>query len=292
MENSSMYLIVAFSVGVVLVTIYISVMVVKKKMIKIDGEAAIRQKRMEEMEQAIYRRIASEEAERKKKLSDSEQKFNKRMMDAEANLLKRENELQTRIEIFNREQDVRSSVADKTDREVLVDMHVKEMHILNALNSIFNKIEGVNDYSQKLKEFDGSMKNRVDQVNSTVDGVKQSLMSSVAFLENSMKKSFGDMDVFIERSISNNMNAIDEEDIRSAVVDALAYDTSSYMDNFAKELSNRIQSGDIDWRLSKIESQLSDIQEIQPEDLDWRLSNIESQLSDIQNKLDDIYSNS
>ena len=292
MENSSMYLIVAFSVGVVLVTIYISVMVVKKKMIKIDGEAAIRQKRMEEMEQAIYRRIASEEAERKKKLSDSEQKFNKRMMDAEANLLKRENELQTRIEIFNREQDVRSSVADKTDREVLVDMHVKEMHILNALNSIFNKIEGVNDYSQKLKEFDGSMKNRVDQVNSTVDGVKQSLMSSVAFLENSMKKSFGDMDVFIERSISNNMNAIDEEDIRSAVVDALAYDTSSYMDNFAEELSNRIQSGDIDWRLSKIESQLSDIQEIQPEDLDWRLSNIESQLSDIQNKLDDIYSNS
>ena len=107
-----------------------------------------------------------------------------------------------------------------------------------------------------------------------------------------MKKSFGDMDVFIERSISNNMNAIDEEDIRSAVVDALAYDTSSYMDNFAEELSNRIQSGDIDWRLSKIESQLSDIQEIQPEDLDWRLSNIESQLSDIQNKLDDIYSNS
>jgi vacuolar-type H+-ATPase subunit I/STV1 len=183
--------------------------------------------------------------EMKNKVHLMEQEAMKRIKTSEDDLSRRNAEFNERIDKFNKEEKLRESLEDKTDREVIVELHVKVSNMLASLEFIDNKLEGVKGYSKQLQSFE----NRVIS----------SVQNSIATLEEEIHDEFSDMDSKIKAVVSDNVVTIDESDIRSAVSDALNYDSYSFKSSLEDTITSAIDNkfSDIDWKLSNIESKLN-----------------------------------
>jgi len=92
--------------------------------------------------------------------------------------------------------------------------------------------------------------------------LEKSLEDSVGQLETELRFSLSDMDSTIRDAISENMNSLDESDVRSACADAMNYDCYSFKSDIESAVQSAISSeldskfSDLDWKLSNIESKL------------------------------------
>lgn len=113
-----------------------------------------------------------------------------------------------------------------------------------SLKSVDNKLEGVKGYSEQLQSFENH--------------VISSMQNSVATLEGELHDEFSDMDSKIRAVVSDCEVTVNEADIRSAVGDALNYDSYIFKSSLEDTISSAIDNkfSDMDWKLSNIESKL------------------------------------
>ena len=70
---------------------------------------------------------------------------------------------------FDKEEKLRESLKGKTDREVIIEMHVKEERILKVIGNINNKLAGVKDYSKRLASLERKLTSSVDNLSDMVE---------------------------------------------------------------------------------------------------------------------------
>ena len=124
------------------------------------------------------------------------------------------------------------------------------------------KKAGITDDSIILDPGVGFAKSLENNLTQSVSDLESSLEDSVNQMQAELHSSFDDMDSTIRNAISENMNTLDESDVRSACADAMNYDCYS----FKSDIESAVQSA----LSSELDSKLSD--------LDWKLCNIESKL--------------
>ena len=202
----------------------------RKKQELIAEEQAMRE-RIRTEEEASRKRLQEEERASRARIQSEERMSRERIKMEEASLLRRQNELKKQIQQFENEQRLRESIENKTDRDIVVEMHVKAMRIFNILSDIDSKLVGVQDYSNHL----GNIADRITQLASEIEG---SLGSS------------------IEELRSSNLS---REDITNAVSDALNYDSYSFSSDLESSIENAVGSI-IESKMSDIESRLSSIE--------------------------------
>jgi uncharacterized protein YjgD (DUF1641 family) len=112
---------------------------------------------------------------------------------------------------------VRKNLENKTDREVVIELHVLMSNMLKSLESIDGKLEGIDEYSDTLE--------------SVSDSVTDSLQTAVATLQAELYNSLYDIDSTISNAVSDSCSSLDEDDVRSAVRDALNYDSYSFINS-------------------------------------------------------------
>jgi LPS O-antigen subunit length determinant protein (WzzB/FepE family) len=244
MEEYKLYLITIAAVAIALLTVYFAIKIYKKKKRALEAE----------IEQA-HAQLHQTEIQTQNRLNQMEQEAQSRIRAAEAELKRKTDEFNDRVNQFNKEQELRENLNGKTDREVIIEMHVKAERIADAITNIEDKLVGVRDYSQQLE----SLENNLTQ---SVSDLESSLEDSVNQMQAELHSSFDDMDSTIRNAISENMNTLDESDVRSACADAMNYDCYS----FKSDIESAVQSA----LSSELDSKLSD--------LDWKLCNIESKL--------------
>ena len=166
-----------------------------------------------------HENLRRKEIETQNKLNQMEQSANDRIRAAENELHRRTEEFNGRVDQFNKEQKLRESLEGKSDRDVIIEMHVKAERISDAICNIESKLVGVQDYSDHLVSLESNL---VESVND----LEKSLEDSVGQLETELRFSLSDMDSTIRDAISENMNSLDESDVRSACADAMNYDLS------------------------------------------------------------------
>ena len=234
MNEYTQYLIAVGAVLVSILTIYFSVKIYKKKKRALEAEIEI-----------AHENLRRKEIETQNKLNQMEQSANDRIRAAENELHRRTEEFNGRVDQFNKEQKLRESLEGKSDRDVIIEMHVKAERISDAICNIESKLVGVQDYSDHL-----------------VYDLEKSLEDSVGQLETELRFSLSDMDSTIRDAISENMNSLDESDVRSACADAMNYDCYSFKSDIESAVQSAISSeldskfSDLDWKLSNIESKL------------------------------------
>ena len=244
MNEYTPYLIAVGAVLVSILTIYFSVKISKKKKRELEAEIEI-----------AHENLRRKEIETQNKLNQMEQSANDRIRAAENELHRRTEEFNGRVDQFNKEQKLRESLEGKSDRDVIIEMHVKAERISDAICNIESKLVGVQDYSDHLVSLESNL---VESVND----LEKSLEDSVGQLETELRSSLSDMDSTIRDAISENMNSLDESDVRSACADAMNYDCYSFKSDIESAVQSAISSeldskfSDLDWKLSNIESKL------------------------------------
>lgn len=161
-------------------------------------------------------------------LQEKEHMLKQRIAKTDEELKRRTIELENRILQFEKVQKLCEDLSKKTDREVLVEMHVKTMRIFEALNHIDQKLIEVKDYTEQFANMDESVKNAIDIME---DSLKESLEDMYSTISDD-----------ISDNISDNITILDERDVRSAVSDALDYDCYSFKNFLEETIRNVIRS--------------------------------------------------
>ena len=244
MEEYKLYLITIAAVAIAILTVYFAVKTYKKKKRALEAE----------IEQA-HAQLHQSEIQTQNRLNQMEQEAQSRIRVAEAELKRKTEEFNDKVTQFNKEQELRESLEGKSDREVIIEMHVKAERITEAITNIEDKLVGVQDYSKKLE----SLENNLAQ---SVNDLESSLEDSVNQMQLELHSSFDDMDSTIRNAISENINSLDERDVRSACADAMNYDCYSFKSDIERAVQSALSSeldskfNDLDWKLSSIESKL------------------------------------
>lgn len=222
MEEYKLYVITIAAVAIAILTVYFAVKTYKKKKRALEAEIEQAHAQLHQTEQEAQSRIRAAEAELKRKIDE----FN------------------DKVTQFNKEQELRESLEGKSDREVIIEMHVKAERITEAITNIEDKLVGVQDYSKKLESLENNLTQSVNQ------------------MQMELHSSFDDMDSTIRNTISENINSLDESDVRSACADAMNYDCYSFESDIESAVKSALSSeldskfSDLDWKLSNIESKL------------------------------------
>ncbi|SCZ81329.1 hypothetical protein [Pseudobutyrivibrio xylanivorans] len=256
MKEYILYLIVIISVVVAFLTIYFAVKNYRKKKRVLEDEI-----------DNAYEQLHKAEVEAKNNIDEMERLARRRINTAEAELQRktdelnnRLNEFNNRVNQFNKEQALRESLEGKSDRDVIVEMHVKAERISESLNIIENKLVGVRDYSNKLSCLENNL-------SVTFNELENFLKESVSEMQGKLQESFDELDYSIRDTISENMKSLDEEDMRNAVSQALDYDSYSFVSKIEDSVQEAIRS-ELDSKLNELDSKF--------DDFDWKLNNIES----------------
>ena len=120
MEEYKLYLITIAAVAIALLTVYFAIKIYKKKKRALEAE----------IEQA-HAQLHQTEIQTQNRLNQMEQEAQSRIRAAEAELKRKTDEFNDRVNKFNKEQELRESLNGKTDREVIIEMHVKAERIVN-----------------------------------------------------------------------------------------------------------------------------------------------------------------
>lgn len=151
----------------------------------------------------VYVMLLADYKKKNKELKDKEiamrqrleREFEEKRNLYEENFMKKQNELNKKIEKLNQEQNIRESFENKSDREITIEMHIKLRNVFEILSGMDSKLEKVEKTSKAQIVLQNNMCNAIDNVSSTV----------------------------------NNMQQMDSYDIRSAVEEALdSYDSYSF----------------------------------------------------------------
>ena len=234
---------------------------------KLRAEQQEFQKQAEERERQIQlekAKVIAAHVDMKNDIERREEELKAQTTVAGQDLAKREEMLNQRISEFEKEQQVRDDITKKSDRDVVVELHVKTMHILETLEKMENKLAGVKDYSSRLDTLSNN-------VTANVSNLENSLTVSVNTLKKNMESSFGNMDAVIRDSIAENSSALTEDEVRSIVETSVNKGSSMLANNIRTAVSEalenslitnpRIDTNDIEYAVQNcIGSSLSDIQ--------------------------------
>ena len=222
--------------------IFIAILVIisyRKKSQQLTAEEEKMRLRMQTAERTSYERIEKAEKESQD-----------RIRAAEKALAEQQADFNQRVEKFTKEQKLREDIGTKSDRDIIIEMHVKEMRILDAISEINDKIIGVQNYSDKVEGLTSNMTGAVEEL-------KESLSSSVEELQSELENIIDNLESTVEETISENVSDLDEDDIRRAVSNALDYDCYSFkcdLESMVKDaVESAIESG-LNEILSSIES--------------------------------------
>ena len=206
----------------------------KKQELIAEEQAMLERIRAEE--EASRKRIQEEERESRARIQSEERMSRERIKMEEAALLRQQNELKIQIQKLANEQRLRENIENKTDREIVVEMHVKAMRIFNILSDIDSKLVGVQDYSNHL----GNISDRITQATSDLERAFRTFMAEFR---------------------SSNLS---KEDIEKALSDVLNFDSYSFSSDLESSIESAVGSV-IESKMSDIESRLSSIE--------WSLDN-------------------
>ena len=186
-----------------------------------------------------YRRksqkLIAEEEEMQLRIQTAEKESQDRIRVAEIALAEQQEDLNQRVERFTKEQALREDIGTKSDRDIIIEMHVKEMRILDTLSQINDKLIGVQDYSDQLE----AIANNMTEV---VEGLQSSLSRSVEELQSEVENTLGNLKSTIEETISKSVSNLDEDDIRRAVSNALDYDCYSFKSDLESKVKEAVES--------------------------------------------------
>ena len=186
-----------------------------------------------------YRRksqkLIAEEEEMRLRIQTAEKESQDRIRVAEIALAEQQEDLNQRVERFTKEQALREDIGTKSDRDIIIEMHVKEMRILDTLSQINDKLIGVQDYSDQLE----AIANNMTEV---VEGLQSSLSRSVEELQSEVENTLGNLKSTIEETISKSVSNLDEDDIRRAVSNALDYDCYSFKSDLESKVKEAVES--------------------------------------------------
>lgn len=207
MADYKLYLICGGIVVIALLVIVTTIVLYERKKKVLQAETQKKTRELQEKEQRVLHQ-----------LQEAERQSQERIRIASTNLARQQEDFNKKVEEFTREQQLREKLDSKTDREITIEMHVKAMRIFEILSNIDGKLSGVEDYSTHIDHTFNSVTN-------SVDGLKESLATSVAIIKSDLESTKGNIIDAVCDALSKNVK-IDEDDINSAFSNAIQYDYS------------------------------------------------------------------
>ena len=207
MEDYKLYLICGGIVAIALLVIVATIVLYGRKKKVLLAETQKKTRELQEKEQRVLHQ-----------LQEAERQSQERIRIASTNLARQQEDFNKKVEEFTREQQLREKMDSKTDREIAIEMHVKAMRIFEILSNIDGKLSGVKDYSTHIDH-------TFNSVNNSVDGLKESLATSVAIIKSDLENTKGNIIDTVCDALSKHVK-IDEDDINSAFSNAIQYDYS------------------------------------------------------------------
>lgn len=207
---------------------------VKKNLINRENESL---ERIRKLEEEAKQKIEMNEAESARKIERMENEFRRKRDEALSILRAREDVLNQRIEKFNQEEEIREDYTAKSDRDIAIDLHVKLERMMEKLNS-FEIAEIKSDTQQLIGTVD-YLSEKIDSINEQVDNLSDELDSMSDEIDNNIEN----LESSIISNISDYSNSLDEDDVKSAVEEALrSYDSYSLRSMISDAVSESIGS--------------------------------------------------